>query len=129
MPAMTTVICGKCKKPFEARTADVKRGWGKFCSKSCKAHVQTRKTGIDGPDYRAGGRSVEQMQNGKFSKSKFKGGSGRAPWDAAGVSKETFLHYAEEYGGTPVFNHRGEYEGFIPTPFDNTQHQNHEPTD
>ena len=27
----------KCGKKFEARKADVKRGWGKFCSKSCKA--------------------------------------------------------------------------------------------
>ena len=39
---MTTVKCGKCKTPFEARTADVKRGWGKFCSKSCKAKKQGR---------------------------------------------------------------------------------------
>lgn len=42
MPAMTTVKCGKCKVDFQARTADVKRGWGKFCSKSCKAKKQGR---------------------------------------------------------------------------------------
>ena len=29
-------VC-KCGKNFEARLADVKRGWGKYCSKSCKA--------------------------------------------------------------------------------------------
>lgn len=34
-----TVTC-PCGKKFEARTADVKRGWGKFCSKSCKASGQ-----------------------------------------------------------------------------------------
>ena len=28
-----------------ARTADVKRGWGRFCSKSCKASVQESCTG------------------------------------------------------------------------------------
>jgi len=44
MPHMTTVKCRnkKCGKEFEARTADVKRGWGKFCSKSCKAKKQGR---------------------------------------------------------------------------------------
>lgn len=30
-----------CTKPFTPRVADVKRGWGKFCSKSCKAQWQT----------------------------------------------------------------------------------------
>ena len=42
MSSMTTVNCKKCKTPFEARTADIKRGWGKFCSKSCKAKTQGR---------------------------------------------------------------------------------------
>jgi len=44
MTSMAEVICGnkKCRKPFQARTADVARGWGKFCSKSCKAHKQGR---------------------------------------------------------------------------------------
>lgn len=28
-----------------ARTADIKRGWGKFCSKSCKAIEQEKRTG------------------------------------------------------------------------------------
>lgn len=92
MPSMTKVICGNpsCKKEFEARTADVKRGWGKFCSKSCKAHKQTKDTGFCGPDYRAEGRSVHQMKSGHYAKSKLKRGkSGKAyrnnihyePWD------------------------------------------------
>lgn len=41
---MTNVICKWCKSPFQARTADVKRGWGKFCSKSCKASEQEKRT-------------------------------------------------------------------------------------
>lgn len=46
-----TVIV-KCKRYgdlFTARVADRKRGWGKFCSKSCKAINQTHRTGYAGP--------------------------------------------------------------------------------
>jgi hypothetical protein len=128
MVQMTTVKCSKCATKFEARTADIKRGWGKFCSKSCKANVQARKTGVSGPDYRAAGRTTDQMRNGSYAKSKFKGSNRCAPWDNANVTKETFLHYANEYGGTPVFNSRGEYNGMIPEPFDNSQDfQNSDP--
>jgi len=35
----------RCGEKFMARAADVKRGWGKFCSKSCKAKVQEKRTG------------------------------------------------------------------------------------
>lgn len=38
-------ICQCCKTPFKAKSADVKRGWAKFCSKSCKAKRQEQKTG------------------------------------------------------------------------------------
>jgi len=31
------VECKNCKCGFVAKKADIKRGWGKFCSKSCKA--------------------------------------------------------------------------------------------
>lgn len=34
--------CKCCKKRFMARVADRKRGWGQFCSKSCKAIKQNR---------------------------------------------------------------------------------------
>lgn len=36
--------CGNpvCSKMFEPRVADVKRGWGIYCSKSCKAYTQER---------------------------------------------------------------------------------------
>jgi len=33
---MTEVLC-ECGIIFEARTADVERGWGKSCGKSCAA--------------------------------------------------------------------------------------------
>ncbi len=50
-PGAATVIvkCKRCKNPFHARVADRKRGWGKFCSESCKAIRQTQQTGYSGP--------------------------------------------------------------------------------
>lgn len=45
MASMVDVKCKQCKNTFQARTADVKRGWGKFCSKKCKARKQEAKTG------------------------------------------------------------------------------------
>jgi hypothetical protein len=46
---MASTVERKCKNrscgvAFIARTADVKRGWAKFCSKSCKATDQERRT-------------------------------------------------------------------------------------
>lgn len=38
-------MCKSCKCTFVARVADVKRGWAKFCSKSCKASHQNKRTG------------------------------------------------------------------------------------
>ena len=37
--------CENCKKEFNAREADRKRGWARFCSKSCKAVKQEKRTG------------------------------------------------------------------------------------
>lgn len=42
---MPIVNCKCCKKEFKARQADLNRGWGKFCSKSCKAKEQEKRTG------------------------------------------------------------------------------------
>jgi hypothetical protein len=39
------VSCKNCKTEFLARIVDIKRGWGKFCSKSCKAIKQEARTG------------------------------------------------------------------------------------
>lgn len=43
--ATATYKCGHCGGPFTARTADRKRGWARFCSKSCKARRQEALTG------------------------------------------------------------------------------------
>jgi predicted Zn-dependent protease len=45
MAKITLRICEwhKCHKQFHARTADVDRGWAKFCSKKCKAKHQADK--------------------------------------------------------------------------------------
>ena len=47
---MAATVQRKCKNKscgalFTARTADVKRGWALFCSKSCKAVRQEARTG------------------------------------------------------------------------------------
>jgi ribosomal protein S10 len=41
---MVTVECERsiCKKQFTVKAADRKRGWGRFCSKSCKAAQQSK---------------------------------------------------------------------------------------
>lgn len=38
--AKVEVSCECCTTKFMARVADRKRGWGRFCSKSCKAMKQ-----------------------------------------------------------------------------------------
>lgn len=45
---MTATVERKCKccgQVFVARAVDIKRGWGLYCTKSCKARVQERKNG------------------------------------------------------------------------------------
>jgi hypothetical protein len=37
------VKCKICKKEFEARIADLNRGWAKYCSKSCKGKSSDNK--------------------------------------------------------------------------------------
>ena len=37
--------CKSCGGVFYPRVADVNRGWGKFCNKSCKAKEQENRTG------------------------------------------------------------------------------------
>ena len=43
--AKVEVKCLQCKVVFQARVADRKRGWAKFCTKSCKASHQEGRTG------------------------------------------------------------------------------------
>lgn len=43
----TKRFCPVCGKEFHPRIADIKRGWGKFCSKRCKAiHQYTNDYGV-----------------------------------------------------------------------------------
>lgn len=42
--SMVNRKCKRCGDPFRARAADVKRGWALFCSKSCKAVYQEKRT-------------------------------------------------------------------------------------
>lgn len=46
---MVSCKCAFCGDPMLVRAADRKRGWGRFCSKSCKAREQTKCTGYAGP--------------------------------------------------------------------------------
>lgn len=46
--------CQKCGKSFLAKSADVKRGWAKCCSKACAAHMREKK--LDRFDYQNGGQ-------------------------------------------------------------------------
>lgn len=46
MSSMTEITCKcGCERKKMVRTADVKRGWGKYYSKSCKAKQQEKSTG------------------------------------------------------------------------------------
>jgi hypothetical protein len=46
MARMTEITCKcGCGMRKEVRTADVRRGWGKYFSKSCKAAAQEKRTG------------------------------------------------------------------------------------
>jgi hypothetical protein len=47
--AVAEYRCDCCGNPFTARVADRKRGWARFCSKSCKATKQTQ-AGRTAPD-------------------------------------------------------------------------------
>ena len=41
--SLVTRRCEDCGDTMVVREADIKRGWGRFCSKSCKAKKQTRR--------------------------------------------------------------------------------------
>ncbi|BAO20641.1 hypothetical protein [Pseudomonas phage PPpW-3] len=42
MPRMVERTCASCGQAFNARATDVKRGWGVYCSKSCKANARAK---------------------------------------------------------------------------------------
>lgn len=55
------VKCCSCRVSFQARIADRKRGWGKHCSKSCKAKKQESRTGQYAAYKNRIDRSVDSM--------------------------------------------------------------------
>lgn len=76
MATMVKVKCKCCKTEFEARQADVNRGWGKFCSKSCKAKEQEKRTGqyaryLDGKPAKPSKSKTRKRHDGR-SPMKFK---------------------------------------------------------
>lgn len=67
--AKVEVRCLQCKTSFQARVADRKRGWAKFCSKSCKATHQERRTGqyakyLSGSGYDEGTPEQDSYEDG-----------------------------------------------------------------
>lgn len=65
--ATVEVLCKCCKQPFIARVADRKRGWGKFCSKSCKAVKQEARTGQHAEYQERKQRAAEPYEGGEFA--------------------------------------------------------------
>lgn len=46
MAAMKEITCAcGCGRKKKVRVSDIKRGWGKYYSKSCKAKAQEKRTG------------------------------------------------------------------------------------
>lgn len=89
MASMTEITCAcGCGRKKSVRVADVKRGWGKYFSKSCKARHQESKTG--------------QYKRYLRNKNNFAG---------SGVDKKTYVQHQQEHGGYPQFSNSGEFEG------------------
>jgi hypothetical protein len=77
------VTCKCCGTPFRARIADIKRGWGKYCSKSCKAIKQTQRTGYYGPN-RDENRGMNKDGSFQMSQADLAaGGYGDADWNTS----------------------------------------------
>lgn len=93
MVAVVEVKCKCCKQPFMARVADRNRGWGRFCSKRCKAVKQEQRTG----------QYSNYIHKNKQADTNYRG---------SGVDRDTYEYYANEYGGIPQFSRSGVYQGF-----------------
>lgn len=55
-----------CGATFQAREADVARGWALYCSKSCKASVQERRSGANRGHQRLVARIRDGQRDGNF---------------------------------------------------------------
>ncbi len=67
MAATAEFACQWCKQPFIARLADRKRGWARYCSKSCKASRQERRTGQHTAYQDRRERSGNPYEGGEFA--------------------------------------------------------------
>lgn len=67
MAATAEYACLCCKQLFIARTADRKRGWARYCSKSCKAMKQERRTGQHAAYQERLQRRSEGHEGGEFT--------------------------------------------------------------
>lgn len=67
MAATAEFACQWCKQPFIARLADRKRGWARYCSKSCKASKQERLTGQHASYQDRRERSGNVYEGGEFA--------------------------------------------------------------
>lgn len=132
-----TCICG-CGRSKAVRASDVKRGWGKYFSKSCAAGHRSNKTftklkGKPKPvkprKAMAGEKVCELAGCNKKARKRFccnkhkdryhnmqphrveRTKFNNHDYMGSGVTQEKFERYQEEYGGTPQFNRNGEYEG------------------
>ena len=88
-PKMVTITCAcGCNRTREVREADVKRGWGKYYDKSCKAKAQAKER--------------EQRHNGKGRRTRRSGGIANAP---APVRARTLINaYNEGRVSTEYFS-------------------------
>lgn len=62
MPAMIDKNCKSCGCRIRVRVADHKRGWGNYCSKSCKATKQAKRGG----KYKNYQKRYDKMTNDEY---------------------------------------------------------------
>ncbi len=113
---MVAMVC-RCGTEYEARQADLDRGWARSCDKSCAA--KRRDYGGKAAK-RADGVALTMKQSFKGAKRKTPDTRVQAPYNkpnylGSGVDKETYMYYQDQFGGQPQFNRKGEYEGFCGT--------------
>lgn len=86
-PVMVTKPCDNCSTLHTVRVVDVKRGWGRFCSKSCKAQHQTAK----------GGRKAQLQVKSKKQKETVKHEDSFAEYDAIVAREESQIRKRHAY--------------------------------
>ena len=71
--------CG-CGRKKAVRTADIKRGWGLFFDKSCKAREQERRTGQHKAHLKGGGLTREESDHNYAMNAQEAGWDGHKQW-------------------------------------------------